>query len=228
MESKFNIGDYIIYRPLVGGYMDENSFKPGRVQKVIDVYNSEMLGERLKTEFLDNGEKFEFSIGSIYYDDCIKIDIKDIQVGDIITNIGYYRDQSVDKFMRVISISDGSVGVKGLDNNYYDQFNKRSLYYENNCIVVFRKPDNITKYDMRKLVVGDIIIYDGFTYYDERGREQEVISIDDDGGIYTKFLDNDDAYNKFGDTCRYVRDCKFVRAIINYDNGVPILWEDEI
>ena len=74
--------------------------------------------------------------------------------------------------------------------------------------------------------VGDIIIYYGGAL--EYGRKQIILKIDD-VNIHTIFLDNN-MENGFGLDSNYRRGCKRVDEDKNYvhNNGVPVVWGDDI
>lgn len=79
--------------------------------------------------------------------------------------------------------------------------------------------------------VGDIIVYGGklgFAAFanSEVGRLQKVIAIEG-RCYYTMFLDNG-KLNEFDYGSDYFEDCEFVDGVGQYDNGVPVKWEDVI
>ena len=77
-----------------------------------------------------------------------------------------------------------------------------------------------------ELKVGDIIIYYGGVL--EYGRKQIILKIND-GNVHTIFLDNN-MENGFGLESNYRRKCKCVDEDKNYvhNNGVPMVWGDEV
>ena len=87
--------------------------------------------------------------------------------------------------------------------------------------------------DIKKFNVGDIIVYNYHIYNEsDNGREQLVVFIeieDDYERYHTEFLDNG-RRNNFVIGSPYYDACKVVGSQFNYqyDNGVPIIWEDVI
>lgn len=76
--------------------------------------------------------------------------------------------------------------------------------------------------------VGNIIIY--FGSGKDYGIYQEVISLSDNY-ISTKFLSNErfGVFNCFGRNSYYITKCKIYEKIgVEYANGVPIMWDDEV
>lgn len=76
--------------------------------------------------------------------------------------------------------------------------------------------------------IGNIIIY--FGSGEEYGLYQEVISVSDNY-ISTKFLSNDrfKVFNCFGRNSHYITKCKtYKEKEVEYDNGVPIMWDDNV
>ena len=136
---RFNVGEYIVYNPTNSNTLrgDSDKFKPGRVQEVIDITYVDN-GFKVSTKFLDTNEVFVFWVGSTYYDNCVVINIEDIQVGDIIANIGKHNNSGIDKFMVVLSHNDCYFRVQGLRNNIYDTFADDSCFRFDKCVVVFR------------------------------------------------------------------------------------------
>jgi hypothetical protein len=82
-------------------------------------------------------------------------------------------------------------------------------------------------YMREELKVGDIIIYYGGVILDY-GKKQIILNIND-GYIHTIFLDNN-MENIFGLESNYRRKCKRVDGDKNYvhNNGVPMVWGDEV
>ncbi len=85
-----------------------------------------------------------------------------------------------------------------------------------------------------KFKVGNIIQYQGTSGYNhERGLKQIITKID--GSQYvTRFLEEDGYYkdiqNSFGIDSIYARNCISVDDYIKneYNNGIPLIWEDVI
>jgi hypothetical protein len=82
-------------------------------------------------------------------------------------------------------------------------------------------------YMREELKVGDIIIYYGGVILDY-GKKQIILNIND-GYIHTIFLDNN-MENSFGYDSGYYKKCKCVGENKNYvhNNGVPMVWGDEV
>ena len=84
---------------------------------------------------------------------------------------------------------------------------------------------------MKKFKVGDIIVFNHLIHNEnDVGRDQLVVYIgieDDCEWYYTEFLDNG-RRNNFAVGSLYSEACKVVGSQFNYqyDNGVPIIWED--
>jgi hypothetical protein len=82
--------------------------------------------------------------------------------------------------------------------------------------------------------VGDVFVFSGFIYsnkeefQDEIGRKQTIIEITELDYI-SEFQDNG-IKNNFGLSSPYVGMCIIVDGDdpVEYDNGVPMLWEDEL
>lgn len=82
--------------------------------------------------------------------------------------------------------------------------------------------------------VGDVFVFSGFIYsnkeefQDEIGRKQTIIEITELDYI-SEFQDNG-IKNNFGLSSPYVGMCIIVGGDdpVEYDNGVPMLWEDEV
>ena len=81
--------------------------------------------------------------------------------------------------------------------------------------------------------VGDKFVFEGFSgdiygFESDIGREQVIININDDR-CYSKFLDTG-LKNDFGTRSLYIRSCIFVDGdgLVEYDNGIPLLWEDDV
>jgi hypothetical protein len=83
--------------------------------------------------------------------------------------------------------------------------------------------------------VGDKFVFDGFKIHSidgfesDIGREQVIINITDDR-CYSVFLDTG-LKNDFGTRSSYIRSCIFVgrnESNIEYENGIPTIWEDEL
>jgi hypothetical protein len=82
--------------------------------------------------------------------------------------------------------------------------------------------------------VGDIFVFEGFNthpiygFEGDIGREQQVIEINDHR-CYSVFLDTGDE-NDFGTRSLYIMSCIFVDGdgLVEYENGVPLIWEDEL
>ena len=80
---------------------------------------------------------------------------------------------------------------------------------------------------MKKFNVGDIIVYDGGVTKRERGREQIVLDYSNEM-YYTEFLDNG-GVNSFHITSTYYEHTQLkAYSLIQYGNGIPVLWEDNI
>lgn len=89
---------------------------------------------------------------------------------------------------------------------------------------------------MKKFNIGDIIVFNHHRYNEsDNGREQLVVYIgieDDYERYHTEFLDNG-RRNDFVIGSPYYDACKVVGTKVvasqfnyQYDNGVPIIWED--
>jgi hypothetical protein len=82
--------------------------------------------------------------------------------------------------------------------------------------------------------VGDKFVFEGFSgdiygFEGDIGREQVIIYINNDR-CYSKFLDTGNE-NDFGTRSLYIMSCIFVgrsESNIEYDNGVPLVWGDEL
>jgi hypothetical protein len=84
--------------------------------------------------------------------------------------------------------------------------------------------------------VGDIFVFEGFNndpiygFEIDIGREQQVIEINGDR-CYSVFLDTGDE-NDFGTRSLYISHCVFADGNglngFEYENGVPMVWEDVI
>jgi len=83
--------------------------------------------------------------------------------------------------------------------------------------------------------VGDIFVFEGFNTHPiyglegDIGREQQVIEINGDR-CYSVFLDTGDE-NEFGVRSLYIMYCVVVNediSNIEYKNGIPVMWEDEL
>ena len=81
--------------------------------------------------------------------------------------------------------------------------------------------------------VGDKFVFEGFSgdiygFEGDIGREQVIINITDDR-CYSKFLDTGNE-NDFGTRSLYIMSCIFVDGdgLVEYDNGVPLVWGDEL
>ena len=81
--------------------------------------------------------------------------------------------------------------------------------------------------------VGDKFVFEGFSgdiygFEGDIGREQVIININDDR-CYSVFLDTG-VKNDFGTRSLYIMSCIFVDGdgLVEYENGIPILWEDEL
>jgi hypothetical protein len=83
--------------------------------------------------------------------------------------------------------------------------------------------------------VGDKFVFDGFKtpgiygFENDIGREQVIINITDDR-CYSVFLDTG-LKNDFGTRSLYIRSCFFVgrsESNIEYENCVPVVWEDDL
>ncbi len=87
---------------------------------------------------------------------------------------------------------------------------------------------------MKKFNVGDVFVFSGFIYsdkeefQDEIGRKQTIIEITELDYI-SEFQDNGIG-NKFGLSSPYGGMCIIVDGDdpVEYDNGVPMLWEDDL
>ena len=81
--------------------------------------------------------------------------------------------------------------------------------------------------------VGDIFVFEGFNTHPiyglegDIGREQQVIEINGDR-CYSVFLDTGDE-NDFGTRSLYISHCVFADGNgFEYENGVPMVWGDEL
>ena len=81
--------------------------------------------------------------------------------------------------------------------------------------------------------VGDKFVFEGFSgdiygFEGDIGREQVIIDINNDR-CYSKFLDTGNE-NDFGTRSLYIMSCIFVDGdgLVEYENGIPILWEDDV
>ena len=80
--------------------------------------------------------------------------------------------------------------------------------------------------------VGDIFVFEGFNTHPiyglegDIGREQQVIEINGDR-CYSVFLDTGDE-NIFGTRSLYITHCVVVNELFEFENGVPMVWGDEL
>lgn len=80
--------------------------------------------------------------------------------------------------------------------------------------------------------VGDIFVFEGFQitgiykFEYEIGVRQEVIEITNDR-CYSVFLDTG-VKNDFGVKSLYFKHCVVLNRLVEYENGIPMMWEDEI
>jgi hypothetical protein len=81
--------------------------------------------------------------------------------------------------------------------------------------------------------VGDKFVFEGFSgdiygFEGDIGREQVIIDINNDR-CYSKFLDTGNE-NDFGTRSLYIMSCIFVDSdgLVEYENGIPTIWEDEL
>ena len=84
---------------------------------------------------------------------------------------------------------------------------------------------------MKKYNIGDIIVYKGSKYPSEYCLFQVIDLIEDDN-YYTYYLNNNDNRNMFGVNSTYARECEIVpiseiKSEL-YDNGIPLIWGDNI
>lgn len=81
-----------------------------------------------------------------------------------------------------------------------------------------------------KFKVGDIIRYTDISWHKmEVGRDQVITGITTNRLYKTKFLDNGDV-NGFESNSNYEKMSILVEDwySYSYDNGIPLIWEDEI
>ena len=80
--------------------------------------------------------------------------------------------------------------------------------------------------------VGDIFVFEGFNTHPiyglegDIGREQQVIEINGDY-IHSMFIDTGDE-NDFGTRSLYITHCVVVNELFEFENGVPMVWGDEL
>lgn len=81
-----------------------------------------------------------------------------------------------------------------------------------------------------KFKVGDIIRYTDISWNKkEVGRDQVIIGIETNRYYKTKFLD-DGSMNKFESNSNYEKMSILIEDwySYSYDNGIPLIWEDEV
>ena len=83
----------------------------------------------------------------------------------------------------------------------------------------------------KKVSVGDYIVYNSSIYdgYYDNGRIQVITKIKD-GYIYSEFMSSDGYSNVFAVNSEYFDDCDIVdnKELLKWDNGIPMMWEDEV